>query len=119
MTSMQPILGKPQTGSREEKSLLNLKRISACALVVLLVVGDVWAIVGMSERLQVNPLLFPILPILAISGLVSILPLLLYITYQGEFGKLNPLYPPHYFYLFRKVFRAFLDNDLKVSAKDL
>ena len=33
--------------------------------------------------------------------------------------NVNPLYPPHYWFVFRKTYRALLANNMKVSSKDL
>ncbi|KAG1675151.1 hypothetical protein FOA52_003374 [Chlamydomonas sp. UWO 241] len=48
-----------------------------------------------------------------------IIPLFIFITYQKDFVGINPLWPPHYFYIARRAFGAMQQGNGKVRERDM
>eukprot|EP00894_Picocystis_sp_ML_P001475 jgi/Pico_ML_1/51992/g2774.t1 len=66
------------------------------------------------------PLIYiPLLPVLAAGAIAAVIPLVMFLSYQEDFEKLNPLIPSHYLFLAKKTMYALKTNNWKVSAKDL
>ena len=67
-------------------------------------------------HIKQNPRLVMLLPPFGALCLCSVLPLVMYVAYQEDFGnKINPLRPDHYWYLARKTFGALKNNNWKVG----
>lgn len=66
------------------------------------------------------PLVYiPLMPVMAVGAIAAVVPLAMFLSYQEEFDKLNPLIPSHYWFLAKKTMHALKTNNWKVSAKDL
>lgn len=118
---MQPILGKPSRpgGSQQVSSAFNRRTVGAAIALAVIAVSVYLAIHQLVELIHNFPPATILLPLTAIAGLTAAFPLIMFMSYQNEFGNMNPLYPPHYLFLARRVLAALRANDLKVSAKDL
>ncbi|GFR39772.1 hypothetical protein Agub_g257 [Astrephomene gubernaculifera] len=66
-----------------------------------------------------HPALLMLLPPAAITWLVMMIPIFMFIAYQDDFKQLNPLIPTHYILIAKRCFKAMKDNDFKVSEKNL
>jgi hypothetical protein len=65
------------------------------------------------------PALVFLFPMSGIVLLGSLLPLIMFISYQDDFKAVNPLNPKSYLMLCKKTYVALMENNWKVSAKDI
>ncbi|CAG9461730.1 unnamed protein product [Pedinophyceae sp. YPF-701] len=71
-------------------------------------------------HIHIHPLAFLALPPLTAGSIGLLLPLFMYVASADDFRDLNPLFPTHYAYLFKKTYRALLSNErLRAEGKDL
>jgi len=117
---MSGILDSQGRGSQKSQKI---RKIAATVLAVGTGVAFFVAIFSLQDVVTAIPVLRHfqniLLPLLAITTIVLILPLVFYLSFQDQFGTLNPLIPSHYVFLLRKSLTAIKDNDFKVSAKDM
>lgn len=71
------------------------------------------------ELMTVHPAFMQAMPLFGILMIGAVLPLGMQLLFLDAFADLNPLVPAQYFALCKRVYRAFLQNDGKVSSKDL
>eukprot|EP00899_Mesostigma_viride_P009322 jgi/Mesvir1/18391/Mv14272-RA.1 len=81
--------------------------------------GFYFSIVWLGDSIAKRPWVMPLMPIVAVTFMVSILPVIMFIAYNEDFGKLNPLWPSHYWSMLRKTLTAIKDNNWKITGKDI
>jgi len=100
-----------------------IRKVAAAVLAVGLFTAFFAAVFSMQDLVAAVPVLRHfqnfLFPLLAIGTILLILPLVFYLSFQEEFGNLNPLIPSHYYFLLKKSMTAIKDNNFKVSAKDM
>ncbi|KAK9810362.1 hypothetical protein WJX72_009406 [[Myrmecia] bisecta] len=104
----------------------NSPRAVAAVVLILGIFATLWTTLAyLQSHTEAKPMLVVLFPIAAITGILAIIPLFIYLSYQarlgtkGDFEKLNPLRPTHYWFLVKKTYTALQNNNLKVSAKDI
>lgn len=66
-----------------------------------------------------HPGVILLLPPVTVAAIALILPLCFFVTYDADFGNLNPLNPVHFVKIAVKTYTALNNNNWKVSEKDL
>ena len=71
------------------------------------------------HALHAHPGFTVLYPLLGVSTLALLLPLLLFLSFRAEFAGLHPAWPPHYAFLARRMLRALAANSaqLKVGGR--
>lgn len=91
----------------------------ALALILVVLLGLYAFLHYMQTHLVVYPFLVLLLPPITVAGIGTVLPLMMYITYQADFAGLQPCRPLHFWLIAKRCYTAFARNNLKVAEKDL
>jgi len=107
-------------GPDRRRSRWNPRVIAAIAAAVALALAYYFAVHYVHTHVKVRREVMMIYPPMTFVFLVFMLPFIMFASYSNDFkDNVNPLYPPHYWFVFRKTYRALLANNMKVSSKDL
>ncbi|EIE26703.1 hypothetical protein COCSUDRAFT_32248 [Coccomyxa subellipsoidea C-169] len=118
MAKEAPILGKKGI-SEAQKRTNNVRAILTIILMVTFFGSMIASVTSIADFLEHHPELRFLFPLLGAGSVLLIIPLGVYLTNQGDFPDVNPIIPSHYFRLARRCFVAMVENDGKVSGKDL
>eukprot|EP00878_Enallax_costatus_P010610 GHUV01011083.1.p2 GENE.GHUV01011083.1~~GHUV01011083.1.p2 ORF type:complete len:112 (+),score=30.66 GHUV01011083.1:632-967(+) len=97
----------------------NASCISA-ALLILVILAGLYAFLHYAQaHIARNPFVVMLFPPVAAGSLAAIVPLLMFITYQDDFKKLNPWNPLDFYTISKRCYQAMARNNMKVAEKDL
>lgn len=113
-----PLLGKNEISEAQKK-----RNVVRAVLTILMIAGFFGSLVAsvttIAEFLEHHPHLRFLFPLFGAGAVLLIIPLGVYLTNQGDFPDINPIIPTHYFRLARRCLVAMIENEGKVSGKDL
>ncbi|PNH02288.1 hypothetical protein TSOC_011768 [Tetrabaena socialis] len=110
------LIDKRKKGLRE---YITVPSVSAVTLIGSLTAVFYMALNKIHTEGIAHPGVVMLLPIATMSWVIGILPIFMFLAYQDDFRQLNPILPSDYFVIAKRCFKAMLDNDFKVSEKNL
>ncbi|GMH38303.1 hypothetical protein BSKO_06187 [Bryopsis sp. KO-2023] len=74
---------------------------------------------GLQDLIHIHPIAVLLFPLVGVLFMINVIPIVVFLSFEEEFGGLNPILPWDYIKICFKTFIALRENKWKVSNKDL